>query len=351
MGKISHFFKIQWKLLVTIITIVALVAFLWAIREQLAETWQTIGRVHWWFLLLIIPLLAWKYDAQARLYQALFYIVGNKYTYRQMYETSLELNFINNVFPSGGVSGISYFGARMRAENVTAGKATLVHIMKLMLLFVSFEVLLVLGLFLLALEGNVNSLLLMITVIVSSGMVFGTALLVYVLGGQSRVNAFHAFLRMVANNVLTVVTRRRHNHELTRVKFLLDELHNNFKVIKSRYRELKRPLTFALLVNVAEIFTIYAVYAAFGQWVNIGAVILAYSVANVAGMVSVLPGGVGIYEALMATVLVAAGIPIAIALPVTIMFRVLSTLVQLPPGYYFYHRTIHQGHKLVSDNV
>src|SRR3546814_2553613 len=103
-GKNSHFCRLQWKLLVTIVTIIALLFFIWVIRDQLVETWQTIGQVRWWFLLLIVPLLAWKYDAQARLYQALFYIVGNKYTYRQMYETSLELNFINSVFPSGGVS-------------------------------------------------------------------------------------------------------------------------------------------------------------------------------------------------------------------------------------------------------
>ena len=73
---------------------------------------------------------------------------------------------------------------------------------------------------------------------------------------------------------------------------------------------------------------------------NLGAVILAYAVANFAGLVSVMPGGVGIYEALMTGVLVAAGVPAALSLPVTVMYRVLSTLIQVPPGWYFYHKTL-----------
>ena len=84
-------------------------------------------------------------------------------------------------------------------------------------------------------------------------------------------------------------------------------------------------------------------YVAFGEWVNIGAIILAYAVANFAGLISVLPGGIGIYEALMTGVLAAAGIPAALSLPVTVMFRVLSTTLQIIPGYYFYHKAVSEA--------
>jgi uncharacterized protein (TIRG00374 family) len=86
---------------------------------------------------------------------------------------------------------------------------------------------------------------------------------------------------------------------------------------------------------------VYIVYVAFGHFVNFGAVILAYAVANFAGLVSVLPGGVGVYEGLMTLVLVASGVPSKLSLPVTVMYRVVNTLIQLPPGYVYYHRTLH----------
>ena len=94
------------------------------------------------------------------------------------------------------------------------------------------------------------------------------------------------------------------------------------------------------MANLTEVLAIYVVYGAFGHWVNIGAIIIAYAVANFAGLVSVLPGGIGIFEALMTAVLAAAGIPIGLSIPVTIMYRVLNTIIQVPPGYYFYHHAL-----------
>jgi uncharacterized membrane protein YbhN (UPF0104 family) len=58
-----------------------------------------------------------------------------------------------------------------------------------------------------------------------------------------------------------------------------------------------------------------------------------------------LPGGVGIYETLMVAVLLTTGISPDLSLPVVIMYRVLNTLLQLPPGYYLYQRYITQHGK------
>ncbi len=349
--KKKGFFTRNWKMTVNIVTLLALGLFLFAIRDQISETFEEITHIAWGVLFLIIPLQIWKYDAQARLYRSLFSIVGNKFRYKDMYETALELNFVNTVFPSGGVSGISYYGVRMRSDNVTGGKATLVQLMKLVLVFLSFEILLAFGLFALSVRGDMNVFLFMMTVILATLLIVGTLLLGYVLSAKGRVEAFHRGLCKFAAYGYKLLKRGKSTRkfQLTKVHHILLELHLNYRTIRGRWRELKKPMLFALMTNIAEILTIYAVYIAFGQWVNIGAIILAYSVANFAGFISVLPGGVGIYEAIMMTILVAAGVPAALGLSVTIMFRVLSTIVQLPPGYYFYHRTIHRGHKVISE--
>jgi uncharacterized protein (TIRG00374 family) len=346
----NSFLRRNWQLILNIATITAIVLFLFFIQDQIIETFKNIGRIHWWVIIIIALLQLWNYDAQTRLYRSLFAIVGNKFKYKPMFIASLELNFINNVFPSGGVSGISYFGARLRSDDVTAGKATLVQIMKLLMLYLSFEILLVIGLFMLAAEGHVNDLVLMVTVSVSTALILGTALFVYILGSKQRVEKFFHFVKRWTNKTLRKVTRtpNRPTLELSRVHFLLAELHDNFKTIKARLKDLRMPLVHALFANLAEILCIYVIYLAFGASVNIGAIIIAYSVANVAGAVSVLPGGVGVYEALMTTVLVAAGVPVALSLPVTIMYRVLTAAIQLPPGYYFYHKAVNsKGVELV----
>jgi uncharacterized protein (TIRG00374 family) len=123
---------------------------------------------------------------------------------------------------------------------------------------------------------------------------------------------------------------------------MLNELHDHYMEIKRNLRQLNRPLVYALLANLTEILVIYSVYVAFGQWVNPGAVIIAYAVANFAGLISVLPGGVGIYEALMTAVLAAGGVPASLSLPVTVMYRILNMAIQLPPGYILYHRALNE---------
>lgn len=339
----NSFLGRNWRLILNISTIVAMGLFLFFIKDQIIETFSNIQQIHWWVIVIIILLQAWNYHAQTRLYQGLFNIVGNKFKYKPMYIAAIELNFINNVFPSGGVSGISYFGARLRSKEVTAGKATLVQIMKLLLLYLSFEILLVAALFMLAAEGQINSLVLMVTVAVSTGLIIGTLLFAYVLGSKGRVEGAFHLIKRLTNKLRKKISKQKYQpSELSRVHFLMMELHENYKTIRSRIPELKMPLVQALLANLTEILCIYVIYLAFGSAVNLGAIILAYSVANIAGAVSVLPGGVGVYEALMTAVLVAAGVPVALSLPVTIMYRVLTSAIQIPPGYYFYHRAVNK---------
>lgn len=344
----KNLIKRHWKLLLNLVTIVALLLFIYMIRDQISETFANIQRIHWWVLILVVALQAWNYDAQTRMYKSLFAIVGNKFSYRKMLVAALELNFINNVFPSGGVSGISYFGARMRDSEVTAGKATLVQMMKLLLLFVSFEILLVIGLFMLAAGGQANDLVLLASAVITTTLIFGTALFVHILGSKARVQKFHAFVVRRYNTLNQRFHKRPvERREFARLHFLLEELHVNFKVIKKEYRQLKWPLMHAMFANLSEMLCIYVIYLAFGTSINFGAIIVAYAVANFAGLVSVLPGGIGIYEALMTSVLVTAGVPVALSLPVTVTYRVLTAAIQLPPGYVYYHIAVRKG-KLAS---
>ena len=110
----KSFFARRWKLILNVVTLAALVAVIIVARHQIVETIHNLGNVHGWALLLIIPIEILNYHAQARLYQRLFALVGNRLPYKFLYRISLELNFVNHVFPSGGVTGMSYFTLRLR---------------------------------------------------------------------------------------------------------------------------------------------------------------------------------------------------------------------------------------------
>lgn len=342
-SKIS-FLKRNWKIVVNVLTVTALLVLIYAIRHQIVDTFDNLSRVNGWILFTMIPLQLLNYHAQTRVYQKLFALVGNKLSYRFVLRVALELNFVNHVFPSGGVSGISYFGLRMKNDAITGGKATIVQLLKLILLFVSFEILLIGGLIFMAIGGRASNIVVLAAGSLSTLLVVGTFAFVLVIGSERRIHATFTAITIFLNRLIHFFRPTRpETIRMAHIERIAVELHNNYKLVEKKYRELKLPFFWSFIANATELLTLYVVYIAFGKWVNIGAIILAYAVANFAGLVSVLPGGVGIYEALMTGVLVAAGIPAALSLPVTVMYRVVSTLIQLPPGYVLYHQSLQEA--------
>ncbi|MBX4201443.1 flippase-like domain-containing protein [Candidatus Saccharibacteria bacterium] len=334
----------KWRLVLTSITLLALLILIYGLRDDIRGVIDNLGKVNTWALLLIIPIEFLNYDAYSRFYVHLFRILGSKVRYPDMFKLNLELNFVNHVLPSGGVSGISYFTVRMRAYHVSGAKATLSQIMKLLILFVSYLPLLVVGLLLLALRGHASNFVLIVTSSIITALIIGTFAFVYMIESRTRINSFLTALTRFLNRVVGIF--RRNNPEtisISGAQMAFNELHDNYKLLKTNWRQLKKPFAFMSIANITEVAAVYAVYVAFGEYVNVGAVILAYAVANFAGLISVLPAGIGVYEALMTGVLVATGIPAELSIPVTLMYRVINMVIQLTPGYYFYQKAVRAG--------
>src|SRR3954469_18428172 len=119
-----HIKRSKWRLALTVITFVALAILIYGVRKDIGNVIENLGKVNTLALLLIIPIEALNYDVYARFYVRIFKILGNNVRYRDMYRLNLELNFVNHVLPSGGVSGISYFAVRMRAYGAPGPKST-----------------------------------------------------------------------------------------------------------------------------------------------------------------------------------------------------------------------------------
>src|SRR5665213_2225187 len=331
------------KLFLTFAAVAVLVILIYSIRSQIGEVIDNLSKVNLLVLLLILPLEFLNYDAYARLYAKLFAILGRHITYKEMFKLNLELNFVNHILPSGGISGISYFTVRMRAYAVSGPKSTLSQIMKLLLLYVSFQPLLIVGVILLAARGHVNNLVILVAGSLITLLVVGTIWFIYMIESRSRINSFLTTVTKILNKVLGVFRRNKETINVAVAQNAFNELHDNYKLLKENWRQLRVPFLYMMVANATEIAAIYVVYIAFGRLVNVGAVILAYAVANFAGLISVLPAGIGVYEGLMTAVLAATGIPADVSLPVTIMYRVLNMSLQLIPGYVLYQNALRHG--------
>jgi putative heme transporter len=330
------------KLVINTITILALILLLYLSWSQIVNGFHEIVGAKLSIVLLMIPLQIINYYAVAKLYQTYFKNSGHFLSLKKMYKVALELNFINHIFPSGGVAGFSYLGLRMRNQGVPVARTTLAQGMRFILTFISFLVILFVGMFLLSFGQN-SGVALFIGLSIAFLTLFFVLIVMFVISNENRIKSFTAALPRFLNYIFLRLAKKKDMIDLERVERLFIALHKDYVIVTRDWRKLKKPFLWALLINASEIATAYLAYPALGNFVNPGAVILAYSIASFAGLVSVLPGGIGVYEALMTAVLAAAGIPKALALSATLIYRISCMIVFLPIGFVLYQLALRRG--------
>ncbi|MCL2594669.1 MAG: flippase-like domain-containing protein, partial [Promicromonosporaceae bacterium] len=98
-----------------------------------------------------------------------------------------------------------------------------------------------------------------------------------------------------------------------------------------------------LIHALAYVFSFYAVLLAFNHTLPLVDVAIIYLVGNTVGALAPTPGGLGGVEGALIAGLSAAGIPAAIAMSVTMLFRVVSYWIQAPIGWVAMRHAQHTG--------
>lgn len=332
-----------WLNIATFIAVGLVVFFGW---HDIAAAFQKMLTLNAWVLALMIPAQLFAFLAVAKIYYHFFKATGMNVSLKVLIPAVIELNFVNHVFPSGGVSGFSYLPFRLKHEGISTAKATLAQLGRFVLTFVTFIVLLILALFMLALEDHASRVIIVIATALTVTIVFTTGIVGYVIGSEARIKGFTKGLAATLNRLIHIF-RKSHPEtiHLDRVERTFHELHLDYMLVKKDFGKMRQAIWWAFVLNVAEVSLIYIVFIAHGEWVNPGGVIIAYAVATIAGMLAILPGGLGVYEPLMAAVLLSAGVPNDIALSATLVSRVVTLVLALGPGYVLYHLTLRRHGK------
>lgn len=102
----------SWLSLVTLV-LVGLVLFF--ARSDIVEAWHLLSTVDLWVFLLIIPTQFFSYYAHGAMIFSYLRQRGDLQAVNklEMPRMALELNFVNHVFPTAGVSGMSYMTWRL----------------------------------------------------------------------------------------------------------------------------------------------------------------------------------------------------------------------------------------------
>lgn len=329
------------KLWINILTFVAIAVVLIFARHDIALAFEKMQQLNLWVLALMIPAQFVAFYCVGRVYFHFFKATDSPLPMKTLVPAAVELNFVNHVFPSGGISGFSYLTLRLKHEGVSTAKSTLAQLVRFTLAFITFIGLLLLALVLLAMEDHVNRFIMLVAAALTFTILFSTLTLTFVIGKRERIREFTQVMSRALNKVIHLV-RPRHPEtiNLKRTEKVFNELHDDYLMLRRDFGKMWPVVGWALLANLAEIGVIYIAFVAHGEWINPGALIIAYAIATTAGLIAILPGGLGVYEPLMAGVLLSAGVPGSVALSATLVSRVVTLVLALGSGYFLYHRTL-----------
>ncbi|HEX6258400.1 MAG TPA: lysylphosphatidylglycerol synthase transmembrane domain-containing protein [Candidatus Saccharimonadales bacterium] len=334
----------KFKTWVSIVTFLLLVAVIYFAREELVAAWNLLDEVNLGVLLWIIPVQIFSYYATGAIIFSYLRAKGNvkHLTHWQMTRIALELNFVNHILPSGGAVGFSYLGWLLHKHGVGAGRATMAQIVRFAFTFISFILLLILSVIVIAFDGAINSLVILLSAVLVMAAVATSAGTIYIIKSERRLKRFAHWLTRALNKCVRVVSRGKKQEVLAYqvVEHFLEELHQDYLELRAEKKILARPFAWATVANIADVALLSIAFMALGVWVNPAMILIAFGISSIASALTITPGGAGVYEAIMIAFLATAGVNPQAAILGTLLARVLLILGTIVFGYVFYQLTI-----------
>jgi len=336
----------------SVITFLFIAVIVYFSRHELIHAYQLLETVNIWILLLLIPgqLLVY-YTAGEMIFS---YLRGKKsishIAPHELTRMSLEMNFVNHVLPSGGVSGVSYMGWRLGKYGVTPGRATMAQVVRFAMAFVAFICLLSLAVLAVTIDGSVNRWIILVSSTLVSLMLGALLGGVYLMSSNKRMAAFGNWLTKFINRTVKAVTFGRKKKIITHetIDRFFEEMHHDFVALKNDKKLLLRPFLWGLANVVSEVLLFLITFWALGVTVNPAPILIAYGVATLAGFFVVTPGGAGAYEAIMVGFLAIAGLSQGTAIAGIVLTRVILLIGTIALGYLFYQHAIIKYGKTTS---
>jgi putative heme transporter len=332
-----------WVTVITLILLAVVVYFGW---PEIVQAWQLLGKTDLWILALLIPVQFFSYYATGGMIFSYLRSKGNlkTTTHWQMTRMALELNFVNHILPSGGAAGFSYLGWVLHRHGVSAGRATISQIIRFALTFITFLLLLVVSVVVLALDHQINRTILLLCIgiaVLALGSTFG---IIFIINNKARLLRFSGWLTRTSNRCVAFVTRGKKPEVIKSgiIETFFEELHQDYVEVRREKKILLVPFVWALLANLADVALLYISFWALGVSVNPAVLFIAFGLSSIGSVFSVTPGGAGVYEAIFITFLASTGVPADIAIAGTLLARVTLLLGTIVFGYLFYQLTVNK---------
>lgn len=342
----------HWITIVTLSLLAVVVFFGW---PQISEAWKLMSGVNLWIFALILPVQLFSYFAIAEVMYLYLRAKGylNKITRWQMTRIALESNFVDHIVPVPGAAGFSYSGWSLHRFGVSVSQSTMAQVVRLVLIFMSFVVMVLLSVIILTFDNGVSRVTVGFTLIFVIASVGLTAFLIYIVSGKSRLikmsNKVVCFINGLVRKLSKGKKRQLINPDQAVVFFT--DIHNDYLSLRRDKKILAKPIIWSFISNAFDVLVIFIAFWSLGFVINPAALLIAFGLSSIAAVFAATPGGAGVYEAIMIAFLASSGVPAEVAIAGTLLARATLLTITIFFGYIFYQLTINKYGKVTPADL
>jgi Mg2+-importing ATPase len=272
-----------------------------------------LGQVESAWLLAALILQAGTYLSQGATWRLVLQRAGMQLSRRLAFALGLQKLFVDQSLPSAGLSGTAAVARSLEARGIERPAVMAAVTVDLGCYFLAYVLCLGTAVAILVVEGHASGLVIAASALFLS---VGTWLAFVILGAPVRPPG-----RMAAGLERVSLVGR-----------LLAPLHEADPQLVRDPRLLVRATLLQLSIFVLDAATLWTLVQAMGVQGHVGAVFAGFMIASLLRSVGLLPGGLGTFEAAAVSALTLGGIPVAVALSATLLFRGLSFWLPMLPG-------------------
>lgn len=328
----------------SVFTVALLAVIIFFSRHEIAHAWALLSRVNIWLLLLLIPGQTLVYFAAGEM---IFSYLRSKNSISHvggivLARMALEMNFVNHILPSGGVSGLSYMNWRLGHYGISAGRATMAQVVRIAAGFAAFIVLLIISVFAVTIDSGVNRWIILLSSLLVGLMMTGMAMGVFLLSSKIRLDRFSAWVYVTGNKIIRKLSFGHKQNVLNegKINLFFEELHHDYLALSRDKKMLLKPFLWGIVLTAGDALLFLITFWALGVSINPAIILIAYGVASLAAFFVATPGGAGAYEAIMVSFLAIAGVASGVAIAGVLLTRIILLLGTIGFGYLFYQHAI-----------
>jgi uncharacterized protein (TIRG00374 family) len=301
------------------------------IISQADQIWTAIKRADWAELPGAMLFTIAGYTCMGLAFAYVSQMIGIRMRLKDLAEIGFISSIINHVVAAGGVAGYSVRYILMNRHGATMNDVAAASLLHFYLTSLDMIIMTPVSLGYLMLNANIPHgvavLLGGMTVLLAVGAILATILI------------FSQNLRQPILKVLAMFAKKVFHRNLTSE---LDKFNQTLSTGVRAMHEDPRKLILVMLLTIldwtASVIVLSHCLDAFGEHVPIGIVITGFVIGMVAGVLSMIPGGLGIQEGSMTGVFVLLGVPFEQAVLGAVLFRAVFFIFPYLVSLAFYRR-------------